>query len=260
MPVEISAVDMAIFSLPLDRYFPDQLEASEIRRARDSVMVECLRRFGFSMALPEWSSPPVGGKNERRYLLASLSRAREFGYKWPEISQHRSPSGPVMAPQIQAVLSGAGSSVVAGERVPEGGCHGEADRRLKINEAPGSDLDFLRRLDARAYTAMKGDARILAAIVGWSACMKKAGFDYPDPGRANDDPAFNTIVASVDEIATAVADVSCKEQVGLVPLMAAIEVAFQNREIEGAKERLGDIMDRKREQIGLAREILRNLR
>ncbi|MEV6704444.1 hypothetical protein [Micromonospora wenchangensis] len=261
LPENIEKVDMSAFDLPLDQYLPDEAEALQIRMARDAVMVNCVQGFGFTVPLPAYPRQSVGrGRHEGRYLLASVSRARKYGYKWPELTKESDPNAPVLSAEIQAVVSGEGPSIISGKKVPGGGCLGAANRRLKIDEAPGSDVDIMRRMDARAYAAMKADSRVLAATVRWSGCMEKAGYYYPNPGRANDDPAFNTTVASSGEIATAVADVLCKEEVGLINLMAVAEIAYQDREIESAKDRLREILDRKNEQIELARGLLSGLR
>ncbi|MEV4662511.1 hypothetical protein AB0J85_11210 [Micromonospora echinofusca] len=261
LPESAEKVDMSTFRLPLDQYLPDEAEALQVRMARDAVMVNCVREFGFTVPLPVYPRQSVGrGRNESRYLLASASRARKYGYKWPELTKQSDPNAPALSAEVQAVVSGEGPSVISGNKVPDGGCLGAANRHLKIDEAPGSDIDFMRRMDVRAYAATKADSRVLAATARWSGCMERAGYHYPNPGRANDDPAFNTTVASSGEIATAVADVLCKEEVGLINLMAAAETAYQNREIESAKDRLREILGRKNAQIELARGLLSELR
>ncbi|MEU6074895.1 hypothetical protein [Micromonospora sp. NPDC047074] len=261
LPDRLEKVNMSSFDLPLDRYNLGNTEALEVRMARDAVMINCVRQFGFTVPTPSYPRPFVDNKNERRYLLTSTSRARQHGYKWPEMTKaSASEKTPTLGTEVQAIISGDGPSVMSNKRVPDGGCLGEANRHLKVDEAPGSDVDFVRRMDAKAYTAMKADSRVLAATARWSSCMESMGYHYPNPGRANDDPAFNSTVASSVEIATAVADVSCKDKAGLIDLMAAVETAYQNREIGFARDRLDAILNRNNAQIELARATLLELK
>ena len=68
--------------------------------------------------------------------------------------------------------------------------------------------------------------------------MRQAGFDYADPMKANNDPAFQTPAPTEREIATAVADVQCKARTGLVDVWASVETAYQQRALDEHAEEL----------------------
>jgi hypothetical protein len=70
--------------------------------------------------------------------------------------------------------------------------------------------------------------------------MRRAGFSYRTPWDANDDPRWwvDQDTASDPEIATATADVGCREDANLVGLWYAVETAHQTRLIEENSEQL----------------------
>jgi hypothetical protein len=58
--------------------------------------------------------------------------------------------------------------------------------------------------------------------------MRRAGFAYRDPMQADDDPAFRTDRPSRREVAVALADVGCKQSVGLVAVWAGTRASWRS--------------------------------
>jgi hypothetical protein len=128
-------------------------------------------------------------------------------------------------------------------QVPAGGCLGQALRELAKGGPIPADPDLAERLGLESYVRSSQVEPMRAVFTKWAACMKQAGFDYADPRKANNDPAFRTERASKREIATAVADVRCKREVHMVDAWATVETAYQQRQVAQHKEQLEILAD-----------------
>lgn len=69
------------------------------------------------------------------------------------------------------------------------------------------------------------DPRVLAVDRAWSRCMAKRGYTFRNPQQAQQHhwPSAPTTI----EVATAVADVSCKTQTNLPNTWLTVEAAYQ---------------------------------
>jgi hypothetical protein len=249
-------VDMSTFTLPLDAYEMTREQGRTIYQARNILIVRCMRRFGFTIVPPPLGEPSPGGQNERRYLIHSEARARTYGYKWPEITNEPRVPEPELEPAGSAALTGRGASQIGGVAVPEGGCVGEAARGLGLHNDANAGIALLHRLGNEAYTRMQKDSRVAAATIRWSECMQRAGYHYPDPARANNDPSFGSNETTPAEIATAIEDVKCKKETSLINIMAAVEVAYQRRVIERHQQQLRALQAETEAQIKKAADVI----
>jgi hypothetical protein len=210
---------------------------TEFNRGRLLLVQRCMKRFGFSYPLPP-DLPPTLGENEKRFSLADPKRAATVGYHDPEEDEcsRRIGATQSMTSEEEAVLNGLGDPEVGGEAVPEGGCNAEA--LAKLGGGPGSTEDYGHSLAQKSYSLAMADSRVVKVNEEWVACMKSAGHDYPDPLEPAGDERFTTDVATEAEIVVAVADVKCKQQVNYLNVRAAVEIAYQKREIERNKAAL----------------------
>jgi hypothetical protein len=256
LPEPLPRVDMATFQLPLDAYTAAPTQARTLNEARNLFIVACLDRFGFHVEAPKQSEVSKIGPNQLRYLIADENRAKAFGYKVPEISNAPRPPEPSMPAAATAVINGRGASVVGGQEVPDGGCIGEAYRKLGVDKRTQERRDVVETIRNDAYVRMKNDSRVVAAVSRWSACMLRSGYHYPDPAHANDDPVFATEVASETEIATAVADVRCKRESNVIELMAATESAYQQRAIAAHQTELQAVREALDNELRLAADVV----
>jgi hypothetical protein len=230
----LQVADTRQLSLPLDAYQPSPATTRTLNQARIGLFVECMRQFGFRLQPPQPTGTPPA-TNEGRYGLADEREAQRSGYHPARVGRPPQASGPAMSPAAQAVANGTGQRVAG---LPEGGCLAEARRRLAEGGPTPPDPELVDKLKSDSYARSQQDSRMRRAITAWSACMRRAGYDYADPMKANDDPAFQSERPSAAEIAVATADVRCKREVNLVGIWATVESAYQQRFIDRNPEQL----------------------
>lgn len=242
---EVSVEDVGQFEFPLNRYLdvggPD---SDVVARAYQVLFADCMSRFGFTVEPPPAGSSTVEPRS-RRYGLVDLDEARQYGYRHPlaaEDSQGGEPAQP-RSEAYYAVATGELTHDHNGLAIPEGGCFGEAQRILDEGAPVVENVMFGQSLVIQAGRRSEQDSRVVAAFEAWSECMARAGYNYADPWEANDDPAFGGPVVTSAEIAVATADVTCKEEVNLVNIWAAVEVAYQEQIIEENAEALGELLE-----------------
>ena len=188
--------------------------------------------------------------NEFRYGLTDEVKARASGYT---AAPQPKPPQPDIPPEARPIASGKGERTYQGKPVPEGGCQGEAGR--KVAEGAAHDERLVLRLGDEAGKQAEADSRVKAAFQAWSACMARAGFDYADPWKPNDNPEFQGQEAGAREIATATADVRCKREGDLVGVWASVEAAYQERKIGENAEALQNVKAAIRTMLGNAARI-----
>jgi hypothetical protein len=224
--------NMTNASFPLDAYMVSSHERITIENAAAIVAGRCMRRFGF-----DWQTPKIPdlavSPYARRYAVTDPEEARRLGYHpplTPGTHDKADPSHQNPPPGATAVYFGKGQNVAKGAAVPEGGCLGEA--RTKLGADPRTEATLADKLRLNAFQNAQTDSRTQAAFRKWSECMEVAGYHYATPWAANDDPMWSGDKASRTEIATAVADATCKRKVNLVSIWFAVETAYQQRAID----------------------------
>lgn len=233
VPVQVDTTDLKRFVLPLDTYAASRAENATIGKARNTAFKNCMLGFGFDLGpLPEMP-PETTGENEFRYGLTDEAKVKVSGYTAPPRPK---PPQPEIPPEARPLTSGKGERTYKGKPVPEGGCQGEAGR--KLSEGAAHDEKLVLRLGDEAGKQAEADSRVKAAFQAWSVCMARAGFDYTNPWQPNDNPEFQGQEANAREIATAMADVRCKREVNLVGIWASVETAYQERKISENTEAL----------------------
>jgi hypothetical protein len=237
----LTIADTRSLRLPLDPYRGDPATHRAISQARALVFVRCMRRFGFELRRPQITGP-VPSANGQRYGLLDEAQARVHGYHPPPAGDQegRSTEPELSSPAAVAVADGTGRRVPG---LPEDGCTGEARRRLEqggpvLDDPVFDDPGLVDRLSLGLYARSERDGRVRRVFGAWSACMRRAGYDYLDPMKANDDPVFRTERPSPTEIATATADVRCKHQTNVAGVWATVETAYQQRAVGRYAEQL----------------------
>lgn len=246
----LNDVDMSSFSLPLDAYWLSNEDRRLQSAASFRLYERCMSGFGFSVTKDSGTPLPEGwGDNERRYGIHDLGEAQRYGYKasFDVEGLNQTPrEATVVSPEQDAVARGVGPSTYGGMSVPEGGCLGEASRGVGGETgALKPDSVSLRKdmLSMESSTRSQADSRVRAAFSDWSDCMSSEGFDYTDPSKANNDPAFATDRPSTQEVSVAVADVRCKAESDLIDTWASVETAYQNQIIEQNAAALAEARD-----------------
>lgn len=240
-------------ALPLDAFLLSDAQREVLRRATYAVHARCMSRFGF--AVPHLSPPrAVAPAASERYGIVDQANAARNGYH-PVPRRTPARSGATLSPAAEKVSSGTGPRTVGGRKVPDGGCLGEA-RRVVSRAAPTiRDPMLAEKLSLDSFRRTLGDERVLAVQREWRACMAEAGYRYRDPLAANDDPAFRTPAPSPREIAVAVTDVRCKDEIGLVTAVTAVEAEYQQQIIVANARDLRALRELHRVILGNARAV-----
>jgi hypothetical protein len=223
---DVTSYDDVTF--PLDKYRSQPEELRTLQEAQDVAVQRCLARFGIEYTVPERRVVP---QVDRPIGVVSAQDAARLGYKSPAaadmkaVDKANAETEP-LADVARAVITGTGERTVNGVAVPSGGCAAESLRAL-ANRDPNRE-NLVVGLAAASYEKAEGDSRVRAVFTRWSECMSAAGYDYRRPMDANNDPAYGTEQAGAEEIATAKADVSCRDQENVSGLWVAVITAYQH--------------------------------
>ncbi|MFI6685658.1 hypothetical protein [Streptomyces sp. NPDC050485] len=245
--------DPSTWTLPLLRYQPTPDQEHAMVRAENLLVQRCAAGFGVDWQ-PDPELPPVGPKNvmDWRYGIHDPVLSGKRGYQTDAAQQARydkamraqqgRPARPVNSDVVLAgtelppeVLAKAGpeakQGMVAGRKVPDGGCLGQARRTLGSTTHGVSPL--VERLSHDSYPSSMQDPKVKAVFAQWSSCMKAKGFDYAAPMDANDDPRFRPGPQGVgkQEIETALSDIECRTTHRVAEVWHDAEARIQEREI-----------------------------
>jgi hypothetical protein len=202
-----------------------------------------MKGFGFSWR-PAADLPRLGGKTlvDWRYGVHDMALAKERGYK-PAADEQEAYDRAVEAGALDGT-SGTGTGAqaleggikkVGGKPVPEGGCLGEADRKVSAGAAKTT---IAQTISNETFAQSQQIPGVVKAFKAWSDCMKRSGFHYARPLDASDDPQFGSPSVTPLEIRTATADISCRDKTKVAKIWFDAEVAMQNDEIESGAEQL----------------------
>ncbi|MEU0004540.1 hypothetical protein ABZ079_09620 [Streptomyces sp. NPDC006314] len=153
-----------------------------------------------------------------------------------------------------------------GHPVPEGGCLGQATRRIygpppKATKVNGVKLTGYYSLPLElwyeAHKAARKDPAWKKADRAWSACMKEKGFHYPDPDEASLDTAwYRTEGPSGKEKETAAADARCKLDTDYIATVHALEARAQKTVISKREKALDGMRAADERAVENARTII----
>lgn len=229
-------------AMPLEAYQAISTQQQEALADASTEMVQrCMAARGFddtSSTSPPFSSVATLGQVEAAGAgLTSITQARTFGFARPK-GASSGPSGPQIIGFVSA--AGFGQSLKAGRAYAEAlygfgpgtggpgghlGCLQQASKQV-YGELFGEPVpDPVPQIAEQAATYTQTDPRIRAVIRAWSACMARHFYHYASPSQV-EKRRWKT-PPNRAEIATAVADVTCKAQVNLLNTWLAVEAAYQ---------------------------------
>ncbi|GAA2115121.1 hypothetical protein [Actinomadura alba] len=243
---------------PLEPYMLTNEQEQKLLKAQDVLARECLSRYGVAATRPVL---PLVGVNKtlrerNRRTFVELEDARRYGYHRSAAFPHDGgpPEETARKPELPAgaeVLlngwrqqNGATGQTYQGRQVPEHGCRGEAKAKLtrglsvpeKVKNSDYAGVrgsqSFVAGLRRQAIDQLLGDDRYHEVIKRWSACMKKSGRDYSNPGAAMRDRRWKTAQPSRQEIDTAVADTTCRLKLNYLGIIGALRSAYEQRQVD----------------------------
>ncbi|WP_317454175.1 hypothetical protein [Streptomyces sp. TRM68416] len=216
----VDSANPAGWVLPLQAYLPDGDQEDLLFDGVEQAKSACMKRYGFDYR-PAEPLPKIGPKTltDLRYGIHDRDVAATYGYKPAgDMSAYqrevrRLMEASVLGPEEEAAMTGqqagAVAGSVAGEKLPEGGCGGEAHRRVHGSATPVSTL--ATDLSNEAYTKAQRTEPVRKVFRSWAACMADSGYTYDEPMDAPSDPAFAQPTVTAEEIATALADLKCRD-------------------------------------------------
>jgi hypothetical protein len=239
VPAIPSASSSQPINLPLTAYVDvATLQQAALSDATTLLTQKCMaaRGFDYSAETTPAEDQAVVQATEYGYGVSSVTDAATYGYGQPS-SNSDSGGGPAIAalggfasfgdlasqPRAWTVaLLGFAPGALIG-RSPEEGCLQQVNTLLYDRGAVLADPVPAIAVQASQWT--QTDPRILAMDAAWSRCMAQRGYKYGNPQQ----PAEHNWprAPTSQEIATAVADVTCKQQVDYVNTWLTIEAAYQ---------------------------------
>ncbi|WP_329236956.1 hypothetical protein [Streptomyces canus] len=234
--------DPATWRLPIEAYMPTQAQSRLIAGTRDELLDACMDKAGY----PAWTPPPdlptVGGKTltDWRYGTHDAALAAKNGY-------HPDPAAQAAYDEAAGVgavdKSGADDGAVRA-------CVSQVD-----GVAPASPLaDLVQQINGDAFRQAAQSTGVVAVFNQWSSCMKAKGYTYAKPMDANDDPAFgDPYTISDTEIATATADVACRDKYQVEKVWFDAEAKLQQAAIAQHQDELDDVKAATAQAVAKAR-------
>jgi hypothetical protein len=230
-------------AMPLEAYQAISTQQQEaLAGASNELVQHCMAARGFedtSSGSPPLSSVATLAQVEAGGAgLTSLTQARTFGFGRPKGAGSTS-SGPQIIGFVSA--AGFGQSLKAGRAYAEAlygfgpGCGGGPNGHLGCLQQASKQVygalfgepvpDPVPQIAEQAASFTQTDPRIRAVDRAWSACMARRFYHYATPSQV-EGHHWKT-PPNRAEIATAVADVTCKTKTNLLNTWLAVEAAYQ---------------------------------
>ncbi|MFE4409210.1 hypothetical protein [Streptomyces sp. NPDC056821] len=258
--------------LPIEAYLLSKDQTDQMDKAVVVLRQKCMQRFGLT-----YQDQSMQGAfqpksiTQFRYGVTDAEAVAVHGYK-PAGSEKPvvKPSPQKMSPAATMVLTGTtdpkvkpgsaaakGGQDYNGQKVPAGGCLGEADRKVGVS-GPNryGDAEIVVKVNTESWDKSYTDSRVRAVFAKWSQCMKEKGYTYADPMKAGDDPEWQkTVTATSREQQVASADVACKQKYNVLGIWYSVDVAYEKQMIEQNAEALAEVKKTIEKQLKLAAEI-----
>ncbi|WP_067479647.1 hypothetical protein [Actinomadura hibisca] len=229
-------------SYPLDAYTLSLDEVALIEKARVISARRCLSALGFTKpALAIAATAPQEQDHRVVEYLSPKTAAKEgYGGIITPGGEGKRPIKAKSSGNVAAAYLGSAKVTSTGRAIPQGGCFAEGDRKVKAS-AGAIDLDP-RQLLTQAAIAVMRDSRFKTAETQWSECMKARGHNFQNHVSAQLSPKWDKRsrgqVPSAEERKVAAQDAECRQQVNLVGIAQAVEIAHQKKLVNDNQARL----------------------
>ncbi|MFG2291838.1 hypothetical protein [Streptomyces sp. NPDC048603] len=254
--------------LPVSAYLFTPEQQAQVDSAHSRLAADCMKRFGFDW--PVKKAEPSKAVN-RRYGVVSEKLAAEHGYHVIPSADDREhaegvvssgtklPSEAYMVYGAKGGKTGAGGSY-QGKDIPQGGCIGEAGRKLGLDKVqdPSKGKIGLLSIDYSSFGRAQETPEFKKAQDDWAACMKKSGYQHTAFLQPVEKYAPQGNSASPEEKIVARADVRCKQETRLATVLLRAEAKIQNDYIDQNAAGFAEIKKDQGAVIKSANEALAN--
>ncbi|MGW5780447.1 hypothetical protein [Streptomyces sp. NPDC003863] len=257
--------------VPVESYLLTEEQWGKLGRAESVLRVRCMKRFGITYEEPMPAASSTQTVSQYRYGKLDPAKTAVLGYKSAEAAS----SGALADAEMKAAKerqmritgsermvllgtanptekTGAGGQDFHGRKVPQGGCVGEAQRRL----GNYGDAQVANDVNLDSFGRSLQDGRVRAVFAKWSRCMEKKGYHYKTPIEASDDKRWQGERASAEEKKVATVDAECKIENNVAGIWYAVDVAYQKQAIEAHAEELDQVRKDIAGQVKAASEVL----
>ncbi|WP_392900476.1 hypothetical protein [Streptomyces sp. LN699] len=215
----------------MEAYLPSDEERRHMAQAKGTLIGDCMKRAGYGQWHPAPELPKVGSKTltDWRYGIHDGRLAQSRGYR-AEASEQAAYDAAVNVGAVD------GTSALGPDGQALQVCRGEVRNLLK-----GDVVDYgeeAQKLGNEAFLRSKEEPAVVAAFAAWSSCMKEKGYTYKQPLDASDDPRFGSRDVTQEEIATAVADIACRDRTHVAKIWWEAETRLQTASLEKHAESL----------------------
>jgi hypothetical protein len=240
---------------PLDEMFETSEESDIYLSAREILVTQCMAEQGFA-ALPELAVefpdyPVPSAAWDDGLGLVDLEIAQTFGYQGEMDAQwwaaYHAYNDAVDARSAQY------SDPVRDEaEYGAGGCERQALDTLNPVDTSALDRDLIFSLDDLAVQQTQADPSVVESVTRWTGCMAEAGYTLTaiPISEASPEPA------TPEQIAQAVADVGCKQSVGLIDIYIPVLYASQRALMNQYDDQVALMIEATDARIEAARELV----
>ncbi|SMH42911.1 hypothetical protein SAMN06295885_2097 [Rathayibacter oskolensis] len=229
---------------PLEDYVMSAAEAALVQHANDVLVGACMAEQGlpYPQAEVDWVAEREASPTpDRPYGLWAMEEARTNGYETP-----LTPAAAALEAQHEAL----GTDWWATART----CLRTSDTlpTMVINSTPEPTIADKGSLEARSD--LLAGAEFSRQRTLWTECIEEEGLTAL-PSDEVLIPDFDFAAAGPEQVAIAVIDVTCKDQLGTVDTLAALETRIQLDFIDAHRSELQQLRDDVDEVIREARRI-----
>ncbi|MGB6454779.1 MAG: hypothetical protein WBH47_09855 [Streptosporangiaceae bacterium] len=265
---------VSLGSLPLAGYEADTSQQDAINNAENELTAGCMRGKGFHMPAETEAqkdfqaliAKSAQSGADQPYGITSATYAAQYGYG-PPIAPGSAPSsvttvapggtinlGPTESAAFNIALVG-----YAGGQPPPGrntikGCEGQALKRLQAGTNTPDPNGLVDQLIAESQQEAQSAPQVIRVLAQWSSCMAASGYQFATPMQAT--AAQWPVPASQIEIATAEADIACKNRTKLISVWLTAEAAAQRTLIQSNAVALEQIRQAYAAEIRRAEAVL----
>jgi hypothetical protein len=238
------------YSLPLEQFgVQSDAETAVLVRMMGVLTARCMAKKGFDYKPEQGNAPSrtpaAGGSTAQQFLpapygIVDLAQARQFGYSAPD-GAHRATlddakrlgaDPAAMVAQHGAAWVRALYGFVPPEQPPTPlvGCLYHQGDAVYDSAFTKVDRNLPGKLSEQAARASASDDRVAKVVAAWSTCMRGRGYTFSNPMV----PAQRRWPQPADgaQIATAVADVECKQSTDLPRVWRTIETGYQQQLVD----------------------------